>query len=80
MLSTGNGGAVGYHIASGECGTLRAGSSQAWCKRMLEDGVAATLGPVGEPYVQAFPPPEIFFALLLDGSYTLVPRNVHNFG
>jgi hypothetical protein len=27
---------------------------------------------VGEPYVQAFPPPEIFFALLLDGSYTLV--------
>ena len=65
-------GAVGYHIASGECGTLRSGSSQAWCKRMLEDGVAATLGPVGEPYVQAFPPPEIFFALLLDGSYTLV--------
>lgn len=65
-------GAVGYHIASGECGTLRAGSSQAWCKRMLEDGVAATLGPVGEPYVQAFPPPEIFFTLLLDGSYTLV--------
>lgn len=65
-------GAVGYHIASGECGTLRAGSSQAWCKRMLEEGVAATLGPVGEPYVQAFPPPEIFFTLLLDGSYTLV--------
>jgi len=65
-------GAVGYHIASGECGTLRSGSSQAWCKRMLEDGVAATLGPVGEPYVQAFPPPEIFFSLLLDGSYTLV--------
>jgi len=27
---------------------------------------------VGEPYVQAFPPPEIFFTLLLDGSYTLV--------
>ncbi|MBB5346969.1 uncharacterized protein (TIGR03790 family) [Desulfoprunum benzoelyticum] len=65
-------GAVGYHIASGECGTLRPGSSQAWCKRMLEDGVAATLGPVGEPYVQAFPSPEAFFGLLMDGSHTLV--------
>ncbi len=38
---------------------------------MLEDGVAATLGPVDEPYAQAFPPPEVFFTLLLDGSYTL---------
>ncbi len=65
-------GAVGYHIASGECGTLRPGSGQGWCKRMLESGVAATLGPVGEPYLQAFPPPEAFFALLLDGSYSLV--------
>jgi uncharacterized protein (TIGR03790 family) len=64
-------GAVGYHIASGECGTLRAGSGQGWCKRMLEDGVAATVGPVGEPYVQAFPVPEIFFSLLGDGDYTL---------
>jgi len=65
-------GAVGYHIASGECTTLRSPSSRAWCKKMLEDGVAATLGPVGEPYVQAFPPPEAFFTLLMDGSYTLV--------
>lgn len=65
-------GAVGYHIASGECVTLREGPSQAWCKRMLEEGVAATLGPVGEPYVQAFPPPHLFFPLLLDGRLTLV--------
>lgn len=65
-------GSVGYHIASGECATLRPGSGQGWCKRMLESGVAATLGPVGEPYLQAFPPPEAFFALLLDGSYSLV--------
>ena len=35
-------------------------------------GVAATLGPVGEPYLQAFPPPELFFSLLTDGYYTLV--------
>jgi len=64
-------GAVGYHIASSECMTLRAGSSQVWCKRLLEDGVSATLGPVAEPYVQAFPIPEAFFAFLVDGYYAL---------
>lgn len=64
-------GAVGYHIASSECGTLRAGKSQVWCKRMLEEGVAATLGPVGEPYLQSFPVPEIFFGLLVGGRLTL---------
>lgn len=65
-------GAIGYHIASQECQTLRPGSSNVWCKRMLEDGVAATIGPVAEPYVQAFPVPEAFFGALIDGSYTLV--------
>ncbi|WP_432821481.1 TIGR03790 family protein [Trichloromonas sp.] len=64
-------GAVGYHIASQECQTLRSGSSNVWCKRMLEDGAAATIGPVAEPYLQAFPVPEIFFGALIDGSYTL---------
>jgi uncharacterized protein (TIGR03790 family) len=64
-------GAVGYHIASGECTTLRSSSSQGWCKRMLEDGVAATVGPVSEPYLTAFPLPEIFFSLLIDGSYSV---------
>jgi len=61
-------GAVGYHIASAECQTLRAGNSQVWCKRMLEDGAAVTIGPVGEPYVQAFPLPEIFFGVLAEGT------------
>ncbi len=64
-------GAVGYHIASGECATLKGERSQVWCKRMLEEGVAATLGPVGEPYVQAFPLPALFFSLLTDGRFTL---------
>ena len=54
-------GAVGYHIVS----------STLWWRRMLDDGVAATLGPVSEPYLQAFPPPEMFFGLLIDGYYTL---------
>lgn len=60
-------GAVGYHIASSECTTLKRENSQVWCKMMLEKGVAATLGPVGEPFVQAFPLPELFFAYLTSG-------------
>jgi hypothetical protein len=39
---------------------------------MIEKGVVATLGPVGEPYVEAFPPPEVFFGLLIEGKLTLV--------
>ncbi len=39
---------------------------------MLEDGVAATLGPTAEPYISAFPRPDEFLALLLSGKYTLV--------
>jgi hypothetical protein len=39
---------------------------------MLEKGAAATLGPVGEPYVESFPLPEVFFGLLTDGTLTLV--------
>ena len=64
-------GAVGYHIASSECTTLKKTGSEVWCKRMLEEGVAATIGPVAEPYVQGFPLPELFFGFLLDGYYTL---------
>jgi uncharacterized protein (TIGR03790 family) len=64
-------GAVGYHIASGECATLRNKNSQVWCKRMLEEGVAATIGPVEEPYVQSFPVPEIFFQYLTEGYLSL---------
>ena len=65
-------GAVGYHIASSECSTLKSKKSQVWCKRMLEEGIAATLGPTSEPYLQAFPLPEIFFGLLLDGRLSLI--------
>jgi uncharacterized protein (TIGR03790 family) len=64
-------GSVGFHIASGECITLKSKESRVWCKVMLEKGVAATLGPVAEPYVQAFPVPDVFFGLLMDGRLTL---------
>jgi uncharacterized protein (TIGR03790 family) len=65
-------GALGYHIASAECRTLKRKDSQVWCKRMIEEGVSATLGPVAEPYVQAFPVPEVFFGLLVNGRLSLV--------
>jgi uncharacterized protein (TIGR03790 family) len=65
-------GAVAYHIASSECTTLKRSGSQVWCKRLLEEGVAATLGPVYEPYVEAFPLPALFFGLLTEGYLTLV--------
>jgi len=65
-------GSVGYHIASSECATLKGETSQVWCKKMLDKGIAATIGPVGEPYVQAFPVPEIFFKYLTEGYLTLV--------
>ena len=66
--SRGGKGAVAYHIASSECATLKQKGSQVWCKRMLEEGAAAVIGPVDEPYVQAFPVPEVFFGLLVEGS------------
>jgi uncharacterized protein (TIGR03790 family) len=64
-------GAVGFHIASQECQTLKSKGSQAWCKMMLEKGVAATLGPVAEPYLQTFPVPDLFFGLLVGGQLSL---------
>ncbi len=64
-------GSVGYHIASSECTTLKNSNSRVWCKKMLDNGVAATIGPVGEPYVQSFPVPEIFFNYLTEGYLTL---------
>lgn len=64
-------GAIGYHMASGECSTLKRKNSRVWCKMMLEKGVAATIGPVQEPYVQAFPIPDVFFGFLVDGYLSL---------
>jgi uncharacterized protein (TIGR03790 family) len=67
-----NKGAVGYHVASYEATTLKKPGSNVWCKRMLEEGVAATLGPVSEPYLHSFPPPDQFFPLLMTGKLTLL--------
>ena len=67
-----NKGAIGYHMASAEAQTIRNPSSQVWCKRMLDEGITGTLGPVYEPYLLAFPRPNEFFAVLLTGRYTYI--------
>jgi uncharacterized protein (TIGR03790 family) len=64
-------GSVGFHIASRECRTLKNEKSSVWCKKIIDNGAAATAGPVEEPYVQAFPFPEIFFKSLAKGYMTL---------
>ena len=65
-------GSVGFHVASAEASTLRARESRVWCKRMVEEGIAATLGPVAEPYLLSFPLPDHFFPLLMSGKSPLL--------
>ncbi len=64
-------GAVGYHVASIEARSLHDPDGRYWVKGMIERGVIATLGPVAEPYLTAFPLPSLFFPLLMSGRYTL---------
>ncbi len=67
-----NRGSVGYHVASYEASTLKKPDSNVWCKRMLEEGVAATMGPVTEPLLMSFSLPDQFFPLLMTGQLTLL--------
>jgi uncharacterized protein (TIGR03790 family) len=64
-------GAVGYHIASYELTSLRAPGNDGWVKGLESNGVVATLGPVAEPFLQAFPRPDQYFPLLLTGKLTV---------
>ncbi|NLE29555.1 MAG: TIGR03790 family protein [Phycisphaerae bacterium] len=65
-------GSVGYHIASFEATSLKKPNSTEWVQNMIKNGIAATLGAVNEPYLDAFPLPSEFFGLLLTGNYTFV--------
>jgi uncharacterized protein (TIGR03790 family) len=65
-------GAIAWHLASFEAVSLRDPKSKQWCKNLLVDGAAATLGPVAEPYAVGFPKPAEFFGSLATGKYTLV--------
>lgn len=66
-----NTGAVGFHIASYTMVTLRNEDARGWVRGLLNDGCVATLGPVAEPYLHAFPPADDFFPLLFTGKLTL---------
>ena len=65
-------GAIGYHMASAEAVSLHSSGESGWCKNALDHGITATLGSVGEPYLDAFPEPLEFAALLMTGQYSLV--------
>jgi uncharacterized protein (TIGR03790 family) len=68
-----NRGAVAWHLASSEAVTLRRKEhATLWCRNLLDKGVAATLGPVAEPYTIGFPKPAEFFGFLVTGEMTLV--------
>lgn len=64
-------GAVGFHIASLELVTLHQEKGSGWVRGLLEDGIAATMGAVAEPYLVAFPQADEFFPLLFTGKLTL---------
>lgn len=65
-------GAIGYHMASAEAVSIHSASERGWCKNALDHGITATLGSIGEPYLDAFPEPLEFVALLMTGQYSLV--------
>ncbi len=65
-------GAIGYHMASAEALSLHSSGETGWCKNALDRGITATLGSVGEPYLDAFPEPLEFAGLLMTGQYSLV--------
>ncbi len=64
-------GAIGWHMASGEAQTLVDADSTAWVPQMLQRGVVGAIGPVYEPYIQAFPPPSLLLHCLLERQMSL---------
>lgn len=58
-------GAVAVHIASGEAASMREG--EYWCRNLIANGAAVTLGPTSEPYLGAFPKADDFVEMILEG-------------
>jgi len=63
-------GAVGFHTASFELLSLRNANEHGWVRGLTDAGVVASVGPVAEPYLHAFPRPDDFFPLLMTGRLT----------
>jgi uncharacterized protein (TIGR03790 family) len=66
-----NRGAVAFHAGGDEADSLHDAASQRWCKRLLEDGAAATLGATFGDDPTAFPRPNEFWGLLAGSDLTL---------
>ena len=64
-------GAVAYHLSSGEALSLRDPTATYWCKEILAQGAAATLGSTAEATGRGIPRPDEFFGLLMTGRYSL---------
>jgi uncharacterized protein (TIGR03790 family) len=62
-------GALGFHVASAECRSLRGG--EFWVPQLVEHGITATLGPTDEPYLASFPDPVDFLTRVIEGRRTL---------
>lgn len=61
-------GAIAWHVASSEAVNIWDESSTGWCINLLRRGAAVTIGPVSEPYAEAFPRGGIFVERLLTGA------------
>jgi uncharacterized protein (TIGR03790 family) len=74
-------GAIAWHIASQEAQDIWDQKGGGWAVNLMRRGAAVTLGPVREPYVEAFPHGDVFVEALLGGntiaeSYWLALPNV----
>ncbi len=63
-------GAIAVHTASSEAKNIRKyedGGKNPWCAGLLYQGVSFCAGPINEPFLDAFPHADIFYARLLEG-------------
>jgi uncharacterized protein (TIGR03790 family) len=65
-------GAIAYHIASEEAVSIHDPNEKGWCRGLLNNGAAVTLGAVAEPYLDSFPPPRDFYSLIMSGRYSVI--------
>ena len=64
-------GGIGFHLASFTLGSLHQHTNPGWVRALMLDGADVSLGPVAEPYLQAFPAADEMFPLILTGKMSL---------
>ncbi|MEQ8847492.1 TIGR03790 family protein [Botrimarina sp.] len=66
-------GAIGYQLVDSDAGEDRVDASGVpWAQSVLASGAAATVVPLFDPYLVAFPRPNELFGVLVQGDVTLV--------